>query len=110
MQHVKTSSGIVSPCDTCLLNKRYQQPRAKQANISASQPLEMFYTDVLGPMRPMRPVSLRQSSYAVKYADHCTRFEVCYFMSSKAEVLKTLVQFVQDLAIPNGLHAFKASL
>lgn len=60
---------IASRSDTCLVNKSPKQPNLKPMNMSASQSLELLYTDVIG---PIRPASLRHNNYTVKNMDHYT--------------------------------------
>ena len=49
---VKNTEFSVSNCDTCALAKSKQQNDPNVARIKVTQPLELVYTDLSGPIRP----------------------------------------------------------
>ena len=67
---VKEADFSVSNCDTCALTKSKQQNCPKVAHIEVTQPLELVYTDVSG---PLNPASGTGNSYVAKFTDHHTR-------------------------------------
>ena len=64
-----------------------------------TQPLELVYTDLSG---PICPASGAGNSYVAKFTDHHTRLKSVYFLSMKNEAIDVLVNYTQDAVIPSG--------
>ena len=64
---VKDTEFSVSNCDTCAPAKSKQQNHPKVARIEVTQPLELVYTDLSG---PISPASGAGNSYVAKFTDH----------------------------------------
>ncbi|CAN0585167.1 unnamed protein product, partial [Laminaria digitata] len=84
----------VSNCDTCALAKSKQQNHPKVALIDVTQPLELVYTDLSG---PISPASGAGNSYVAKFTDHYTRLKSVYFLSKKNEAIDALINYTQDV-------------
>ncbi|CAN0574163.1 unnamed protein product [Laminaria digitata] len=89
----------VSNCDTCALAKSKQQNHPKGALIDVTQPLELVYTDLSG---PISPASGAGNSYVAKITDHYTSLKSVYFLSKKNEAIDALINYTQDVVIPSG--------
>lgn len=55
----------------------------------------------------IKPASMGGASYVAKSTDHYTRWKELNLIKTKNEAITSLCQFVQDLAIPNGLRVEK---
>ena len=73
---VKDTDFSISNCDTCALAQSKQQNHPKVARIEITQPLELVYTDLSGPMSPAPGAG---KSYVAKFTDHHTRLKSVYF-------------------------------
>ena len=72
-------------CEACTKGKQHRCPYPKTADYRASEPLELVYSDVCGPM----PVSsLGGSRYYVTFIDGYSRYTFVYFMKNKREKFK----------------------
>ena len=81
---VKDTDFSVSNCDTCAPVKSKQHNHPKVARIEVTQPLEVVYTDLSG---PLSPASGAGNSYVAKFTDHHTRLKSVYFLSKKNEAI-----------------------
>ena len=87
---VKDTDFSVSNCDTCALAKSKQQNHPKVARIEVTQPLELVYTDLSG---PLSPASGAGNSYVAKFTDQHTRLKPVHFLSKKNEAIDTLINY-----------------
>eukprot|EP00903_Cladosiphon_okamuranus_P018846 g17334.t1 len=100
-------SGVVlrdsfSACGTYKINKSTQKNHPKTANTdNITRRLQLVSTDLLG---PVSPTAIGGFNYVVKFTDHASRVKAVYFIAKKSDALSTLVNFVQDIAIPLGLQ------
>ena len=69
------------------------------ARIEGTQPLELLYTDLSG---PISPASGAGNSYVTKFTDHHTRLKSVYFLIKKNEAIDALINYTQDVVIPSG--------
>ena len=67
--------------------------------IEVTQPLELVYTDLSG---PISSVSGAGNSYVAKFTDHHTRLKSVYLLSKKNEAIDALINYTQDVVIPSG--------
>ena len=96
---VKDTDFFVSKCDTCTLAKSKQQNHPKVASIEVTQPPELVYTDLSG---PISPASGSCNSYVATFTDHHTRLNSVYVLSKKNEAIAALINYIQDVEIPSG--------
>ena len=100
-------SGVVlrdsfSACGTCKINKSTQQNHPKTVNTDGiTRRLQLVSTDLLG---PVSPTAIGGYNYMAKFTDHSSRLKAVYFIAKKSDALSSLVNFVQDIAIPLGLR------
>ena len=100
---VKGTYLSVSNCDTCALAKSRQQNHPKVARIEVTQPLELVYADLSGPISPASGAGNSYvASYVAKFTDHHTRLKSVYFLSKKTEAIEALINYTQDVVIPSG--------
>ena len=97
---VKDTDFSVSKYDTCALVKSKQQKHAKVARIEVTQPLELMYTDLSG---PISPASGAGNSYVVKFTDHHTCLKSVYFLSKKNEAIDALINYTRDVVMSLSL-------
>ncbi|CAB1109566.1 unnamed protein product [Ectocarpus sp. CCAP 1310/34] len=91
-----------SACGTCKINKSSQQNHPKIANMDGiTERLQLVSTDLLGPISPS---AIGGYNYMAKFTDHATRLKAVYFIAKKGDALSSLVNYVQDVAIPLGLR------
>ena len=96
---VEDTDFSISNCDTCALAKSRQQNHPKVALIEVTQPLELVYTDLSG---PISPASGAGNSYVAKFTDHHTRLKSVHFLSKKNEAIDALINYTPDVVIPSG--------
>ena len=96
---VKDTDVSVSNCDTCTLAESKQQNHPKVALIEVTQPLELVYTDLYG---PIRRASGAGNIYVAKFTDHHTRLKSVYFLRKKNEAIDALINYTQHVVIPSG--------
>eukprot|EP00903_Cladosiphon_okamuranus_P021648 g19902.t1 len=100
-------SGVVlrdsfSACGTCKINKSTQQNHPKTANTdNITCRLQLVSTDLLG---PVSPTAIGGFNYMAMFTDHASGLKAVYFIAKKSDALSSLVNFVQDIAIPLGLR------
>eukprot|EP00112_Aurelia_sp_Birch-Aquarium-sp1_P026532 Seg946.1 transcript_id=Seg946.1/GoldUCD/mRNA.D3Y31 product="Retrovirus-related Pol polyprotein from transposon TNT 1-94" protein_id=Seg946.1/GoldUCD/D3Y31 len=78
-------------CEGCAMGKQHRQPFPKKSQSRSSQPLELIYSDVCGPMSVN---SVGGSRYFVTFIDDYSRFTTVYSMKNKSEVLEKFKEFV----------------
>lgn len=86
--------------DTRTIGKSQQNKHFKQAVHKAEMQLICVYTDLLG---PITPVENGKIACVTKFTDKKTRHKIVYLLSTKDNAIHSLVRYVQDVAIPNGL-------
>ena len=91
------SSFSESFCDICAANKLNRKPPSSKMALQKSSKLELFYSDVRG---PMETTSLGGHRYVVSFIDIYSRFARAYFMKYKSEVLGKNRQFCIDEGVP----------
>ena len=96
---VKDTDFSVSNCDTCALPKGKQQNHPKEGLIEVTQPLELVYTDLSG---PVSSASGAGNSYVANFTGHHTHLKSVYFLSKKNEAIDALINYTQDVVIPSG--------
>ena len=89
----------VEPCETCLVNKSKQLPHPKVTEHKVTQPLQLIYTDIIGPIYPR---SLGNYRYVHKFSDQYTKHLAVYYSQHKSETMRVLKDYGHDLAITNG--------
>ena len=81
-------------CDICEVAKHTHHSFPRNAEHRAAKPLELVYTDVLG---PVEDESLGGAKWAVMFTDEYSRYRRVYTMPSKAHTLEKLKEFEHDM-------------
>ena len=70
--------------ETCALGKILKEPVPKVSDNKATQKLERFYSDVIGPVIPS---SIGGKRYAISFIDEFSGYAVVKFMNYKTQAL-----------------------
>ncbi|CAL9232031.1 unnamed protein product [Arabidopsis halleri] len=68
-------------CESCILSKHCRDPFPKQSESRAKEKLELFHSDVCGPMQNS---PLSGSRYLLTFIDDATRMVWVYFLKAKS--------------------------
>ena len=79
------------------MGKQASQPVPKKVQSKAENPLELVYSDVLG---PFEVASLSGSKYVVTFIDEYTKYAVVKYMSNKSQVLDKFKEYVAETGTP----------
>ena len=79
-------------CEGCTMGKQNRLPFPKASQHQSSQPLELVYSDVCG---PMSVDSVGGSKFFVTFIDSYSRFTTVYMMKVKSEVFGKFNEFLQ---------------
>eukprot|EP00253_Pinus_taeda_P018864 PITA_18864 len=88
-------------CEGCILGKQHRESFPSGRNIRAKAPLEIFHSDVCG---PMKTPSLAGSQYFLTFIDDFTRKTWVYFLKNKSEVFEKFRNFKTLVENQSGLH------
>lgn len=77
-------------CEGCLVGKQPRKVFAKVVPARASKPLEMVYTDVCG---PRKPITAGRNRYFVTFVDEYSRMMWLFLVQRKEEVFKVFQKF-----------------
>ncbi|PWA60828.1 ribonuclease H-like domain, Reverse transcriptase, RNA-dependent DNA polymerase [Artemisia annua] len=81
-------------CDACLLGKHSRTPFPNQAKFRSTNPLDLVYGDLCGPISPATHSGKKLIFLLV---DDCTRFMWAYFLASKDQAFSTFKEFKQKI-------------
>ena len=88
-------------CETCALGKQTSKPVPKETQNKSQKPLELVYSDILG---PFEIPSLNGSRYAITFVDEYSKYSVVKFMSKKSEALEKFKEYVAESGSPRRLR------
>ena len=88
-------------CETCALGKQTSKPVPKETQNKSQKPLELVYSDILG---PFEVPSLNGSRYAITFVDEYSKYSVVKFMSKKSEALEKFKEYVAESGSPRRLR------
>nr|GEW85952.1 zinc finger, CCHC-type [Tanacetum cinerariifolium] len=77
-------------CNACLLGKHSIAPFPNQTNTKSSEPLNLVFGDLCGPISPETESGKK---YMFLLVDDCTRYMWTYFLKSKDEAFATFKEF-----------------
>ena len=86
---IPCSPSTLSFCDSCKLGKYHQLPFICH-DITTKGPLELIYSDVLG---PSPTVSVKGFRYYIVFVDAYSRFTWLYPLKLKSDALPTFISF-----------------
>ena len=94
-------TGTVSGCDICAWSKSRQQAHPKKSTRTTARPMQLIYTDLMGPFTPPAKGGYR---YVSKFTDDYTRMKKVYLLRNKSEAAESLHQYNMTVAVPIGLR------
>lgn len=89
--HFKNIRGYI--CPTCAEGKTTKKPMPKKASSRAVKPLQMVFSDLVG---PVTPTSIQGNRYCMPFLDDCTKRPFSYFFRVRSEAFDTFKQFLTD--------------
>lgn len=98
LQRFCSTSGNLSPCQSCILAKA-QRGQFYSHLPRSTRPLYRIHSDVVGPIQVSTPSGNR---YFVTFIDECTRFNRVYLMKTKSEVFKRFCQYTEEVERHTG--------
>ena len=104
--HRKEGNGVkytetVSDCDICALSKSRQHAHSKKSTRTTARPMELIYTDLMGPFTPPAKGGYR---YVSKFTDEYSRMKEVSLLRNKSEAAESLHQYNMTVAVPLGLR------
>ena len=94
-------TGTVSDCDICALSKSRQQTHPKNSMRTTTRPMQLIYTDLIGPFTPPVKGGYR---YVSKFTDDYSRMKEVYLLRNKSEAAGSLHQYNMTLDVPLRLR------
>ena len=94
-------TGTVSDCDICALSKSRQRVNPKKSTRTATRPMKLIYTGLMGPFTPPAKEEYR---YVSKFTDDYSRMKEVYLLRNKFEAAESLHQYNMTVAVPLGLR------
>lgn len=91
-------TGSIEPCDMCLANKRKQLAHPKGTEYNVAKPLELVYTDIVGPIYPK---SLENFRYIHELSGRHAKHLVGYYSETTNNKVRVLKDCHHDLAVSN---------
>lgn len=83
-------SGKMPTCETCIKGKMTQLPYTSIEGPQSSEPLEIIYSDVCG---PMRTETIAGSKYFLTFIDDFSKYCCVYFLRHKSEVFEKFKEY-----------------
>ena len=94
-------TGTVSGCDICAVGKRTQMAHPKNTTHKTDGPMELVYTDHMG---PITPAAQGGYMYVSQFTDDVSRVNEIFLLKSKTEAVNTLHLYNMTVAVPLGLR------
>ena len=92
-------TGTVSDCDICTPSKSRQQAHPKKSTRTTTRPMQVIYTDLMGPFTPLAKGGYRHVS---EFTDDYSCFKEVYLLRNKSEAAESLHQYNMTVAVPLG--------
>ena len=92
--------GAAGHFDTCAEEKAKRAPVIKASCTRAEKKLDIFHTDVLG---PIHQESYQGFRYSINFIDSNSRYAVMYPMQTRDEVIELQELFIADVGSPGTL-------
>ena len=97
VEYTRTISG----CDICSVTKSKQQAHPKKSTRKTTRPMQLVYTDLMGPFTPAAKGGYR---FVGKFTDDYSRMKEIFLLKNKTEAAKSLHQYNMTVAAPLGLR------
>ena len=94
-------TGTISGCDICSVTKSKQQAHPKKSTRKTTRPMQLVYTDLMGPFTPAAKGGYR---FVSKFTDDYSRIEEIFLLKNKTEAAESLHQYNMTVAAPLGLR------
>ena len=94
-------TGTVSDCDIYALSKSGQHAHSKESTRTTTRPMQLIYTDLMG---PFTPPAKRGYRYVSKFTDDYSRMKEVYLLKNKSEATESLHQYSMTMVVSLGLH------
>ena len=94
-------TGTISGCDICSVTKSKQQAHPKKSTRKTTRPMQLVYTDLMGPFTPAAKGGYR---FVSKFTDDYSRMKEIFLLKNKTEAAESLHQYNMTVAAPLGLR------
>ena len=94
-------TGTLSDCDICHINKNQQKAHPTKTVHETTRPVELVYTDLMGPMKPSAKEGYVHVS---KFTDDFTSTKVIFLLKRKDQAVDCLRPYSQTVVVPLGLR------
>ena len=94
-------TGTISGCDICSVTKSKQQAHPKKSTRKTTRPMQLVYTDLMGPFTPAVKGGYR---FVSKFTDDYSRMKEIFLLKNKTEAAESLHQYNMTVAAPLGLR------
>ena len=94
-------TGTISGCDICSVTKSKQQVHPKKSTRKTTRPMQLVYTDLMGPFTPAAKGGYR---FVSKFTDDYSRMKEIFLLKNKTEAAESLHQYNMTVAAPLGLR------
>ena len=94
-------TGTISGCDICSVTKSKQQAHPKKSTRKTTRPMQLVYTDLMGPFTPPAKGGCR---FVSKFTDDYSRMKDIFLLKNKTEAAESLHQYNMTVAAPLGLR------
>ena len=94
-------TGTTSGCDICSVTKSKQQAHPKKSTRKTTRPMQLVYTDLMGPFTPAAKGGYR---FVSKFTDDYSRMKEIFLLKNKTEAAESLHQYNMTVAAPLGLR------
>ena len=94
-------TGTVSDCDICVLSMSRQQAHPKKSTRTTTRPIQLIYTNLIGPFTPPAKGRYR---YVSKFTNDYSRMKEVHLLRNKFEAAELLHQYNMTVAVPLGLR------
>ena len=94
-------TGTISGCDICSVTKSKQQAHPKKSTRKTTRPMQLVYTDLMGPFTPAVKGGYR---FVSKFTDDYSRMKEIFLLKNKTEAAESLHHYNMTVAAPLGLR------
>ena len=94
-------TGTISGCDICSVTKSKQQAHPKKSTRKTTRPMQLVYTELMGPFTPAAKGGYR---FVSKFTDDYSRMKDIFLLKNKTEAAESRHQYNMTVAAPLGLR------
>lgn len=89
----------VTGCSVCAVGKSKQRAHPKRAIYDITAPMQLVYTDLMG---PISPPAIGGFQYVSKFTDHYSRWHELFLIKTKSDAVATLKLYNSTLSVSVG--------